>query len=85
MGVVITKYQANSTVHNTVLRQLQTDANLPDVYTTKVKQTNTASAAAEYSPFKRTLRQKYGSDPNGLTSTYIEPAKEIWNDLEDDL
>jgi chromosome partitioning protein len=68
-----------------VLQQLQTDRNVPDVYATKIKQTNTASAAAEYSPFKRTLRQKYGSDPNGLTSTYIALAKEIWEDLEDEL
>ena len=85
LGIVITKYQANSTVHNTVLRQLQTDANFPNVYGTKVKQTNTASAAAEHTTHKRTLRQKYGSDPNGLTSTYIELAKEIWDDLEGEL
>ena len=62
-----------------------TPSRLPEVYTTKVKQTNTASAAAEYSPFKRTLRQKYGSDPNGLTSTFIALAEEIWDDLEGDL
>lgn len=85
LGIVITKYQINSTVHNTVLQQLQTNTNVPDVYETKVKQTNTASAAAEYAPFQRTLRQKYGSDPNGLTSTYIALANEIWNDLEDEL
>jgi chromosome partitioning protein len=85
LGIVITKYQANSTVHNTVLRQLQTDANFPNVYGTTVKQTNTASAAAEHTVHKRTLRQKYGSDPNGLTSTYIELAKEIWADLEGEL
>ena len=81
LGIVITKYQVNSTVHKTVLRQLQTDIRVPDVYETKVKQTNTASAAAERSPYKRTLRQKYGSD---LTSTYIALAEEIWNDLENE-
>jgi chromosome partitioning protein len=85
LGIVITKYQANSTVHNTVLKQLQTDSKLPDVFATRIKQTNTASAAAEFFPARRTLRQKYGADPNGLTSTYIELAKEIWNDLEDEL
>ena len=85
LGIVITKYQSNSTVHNTVLRQLQTDTNVPEVYNTKVKQTNTASAAAEFSLHKRTLRQKYGADPNGLTSTYIALAKEIWGNLEDEL
>jgi chromosome partitioning protein len=84
LGIVITKYQANSTVHNTVLRQLESDESVPIVFDTKVRQTNTASAAAEYSPHKRTLRQKYGSDPNGLTSTFISLAKEIWAELEGD-
>lgn len=84
LGIVITKYQVNSTVHNTVLKQLETDSNFPDVYATRIKQTNTASAAAEHTSHKRTLRQKYGSDPQGLTSTYIALAKEIWSDLEGD-
>lgn len=85
LGIVITKYQANSTVHGTVLKQLQTDAKVPSVYETIIKQTNTASAAAEFTSYKRTLRQKYGSDPNGLTSSYINLAKEIWSDLEGEL
>ncbi len=85
LGIVITKYQANSTVHNTVLGNLRKDPKVPDVYGTTIKQTNTASAAAEYTASKRTLRQKYGADPNGLTSTYIALAKEIWNDLEGEL
>lgn len=85
LGIVVTKYQINSTVHNTVLRQLQTDDRFPAVYGTKIKQTNIASAAAEHQSSKRTLRQKYGADPNGLTSTYIELAREIWRDLEGEL
>lgn len=84
LGIVITKYQSNSTVHNNVLKQLRSDLNVPAVYETKIKQTNTASAAAEFSLSRRTLRQKYGSDPSGLTSTFVELAKEIWNDLEVD-
>lgn len=79
LGIVATKYQANSTVHNTVLRQLRTDVKFPDVYSTTVKQTNIASAAGEFQTSPRTLRQKYGTD---LTSTYIDLANEIWNDLE---
>lgn len=85
LGIVITKFQSNSTVHNTVLRQLQIDKKLPQVFKTKVKQTNTASAASEYSGHSRTLRQKYGSDPQGLTSTFIDLASEIWTKLEDEL
>lgn len=82
LGIVATKFQVNSTVHNTVLREITKDKNLPKVFDTKIRQTNTASAAAEYVQFKRTLRQKYGADPNGLTSTFIALAKEVWAELE---
>jgi chromosome partitioning protein len=84
LGIVITKYQANSTVHNTVLKQLRTDPNGLKVYKTKIPQTNNASAAAEASA-KRTLRQKYGAGSSGLAAIYIELAKEIWHDLEGEL
>lgn len=82
LGIIVTKFQANSTVHKTVLRELSANDSLPIVFDTKIKQTNTASAAAEYVPYKRTLRQKYGPDPNGLASTFIDLAEEIWDELE---
>lgn len=85
LGIVITKYQANSTVHNTVMRQLRTDPLGLKVYKTTVPQTNNASAAAEAVSGKRTLRQKYGAGSAGLTATYIDLAKEIWDDLEEEL
>ena len=85
LGIVITKYQANSTVHNTMLRQLRNDPKGLKVYKTKVPQTNVASAAAEAVSAKRTLRQKYGAGSNGLAANYIDLAKEIWSDLEDEL
>lgn len=81
LGIVATKYQSNSTVHNTVLHQLRTDAKFPDVYSTVVKQTNNASAAGEFSSSPRTIRQKYGTE---LTGAYIALANEIWNDLENE-
>jgi chromosome partitioning protein len=82
LGIVVTKYQANSTVHNNMIRQLEDDENLPAVYETKIKQANMISAAAEFTGSKRTLRQKYGAEPNGLTTNFIALAHEIWNDLE---
>lgn len=82
VGVIATKYQANSTVHQTVLRQLRADAKVPDVFNTVVQQTNTASAAAEFQQSKRTLKQKYGSGSNGLAATYIDLAGELWDQLE---
>lgn len=82
LGIVITKFQENSTVHKTVRRQLQNDAKDakgPKVFNTTIKQTNNLSAAAEYTPERRTLRQKY---PNELTPSYSALAKEILAELE---
>lgn len=82
IGVIATKFQVNSTVHQTVLNQLQDDEDLPIVFDTIVKQTNSASAAAEFQHSKRTLRQKYGAGSAGLTATYIDLAGELWTHLE---
>lgn len=82
MGIIITKYQVNSTVHNNVLRQLEKDEKLPVVYETRIRQTNNVSGAAEFTPAKRTFKQKYGAE---LSQTFIELANEIWSDLEGDL
>jgi len=80
LGIVITKFQINSTMHKNTLQLLQNDKRMPiKVYNTKVMQSNTISTAAAFDPHGRTLRQKYGSD---LTQTFIELAEEIWSDLE---
>jgi chromosome partitioning protein len=82
LGILITKYQSNSTVHNNILKQLQDDEKVPVVFDTIIRQANAVAAAAEFQTYKRTLKQKYGADPNGLASTYVALAKEIWADLE---
>jgi chromosome partitioning protein len=51
LGIIATKYQANSTVHNNMIRQLKGDEKLPPVYETKIKQTNVMAAAAEFMRF----------------------------------
>jgi chromosome partitioning protein len=79
IGIVATKYQANSTVHNNVLKQLQDDAVLPVVMNTIIRQANQVAAAAEFLPYSRTIRQKYGSE---LTNQYDDLAREIWKELE---
>lgn len=81
LGVIVTKYQANSTVHNNVLKNLRASKDAP-VFETIIRQANQVAAAAEYSPYKRTLKQKYGSDPAGLASTYARLAKELMVKLE---
>jgi len=79
VGIVATKYQANSNVHNTVLNQLRDDEDIPVVMDTVIRQANSVAAAAEFQNYPRTLKQKYGSE---LAGQYIELANEIWNELE---
>jgi chromosome partitioning protein len=79
IGIVATKYQANSTVHNNVLKQLRDDEKLPVVMDTIIRQANSVAAAAEFQTYPRTLKQKYGSE---LANQYNDLAHEIWAELE---
>jgi chromosome partitioning protein len=79
IGIVATKYQANSTVHNSVLKQLRDDADVPVVMDTVIRQANAVAAAAEYQTHPRTLKQKYGSE---LANQYDELAQELWAELD---
>ena len=79
VGIVATKFQANSTVHNNVLKQLRSDRNLPAVMSTIIRQGNAVSAAAEFVPHSRTIRQKYSGE---LADNFHDLAQEIWSDLE---
>ena len=79
IGIVATKYQANLTVHNNVLKQLRDDEKIPAVMETIIRQANQVAAAAEFQTYPRTLKQKYGSE---LANQYDELAHEIWNQLE---
>jgi chromosome partitioning protein len=79
VGVVATKYQANSTVHNNMLKQLRDDDDLPVVMDTIIRQANQVASAAEFQTYPRTLKQKYGSE---LADQYVELAREIWSELE---
>ena len=81
LGIIITKYQTNSTVHNNVTKGLRASKDAP-VFKTIIRQANQIAAAAEYSSYGRTLKQKYGADPNGLASTYVDLAQEILDKLE---
>jgi chromosome partitioning protein len=82
LGIVATKYQANSTVHKNVISQLRDDEDGPVLLDTIIRQANAVSAAAEFQHYKRTLKQKYGADPSGLASDYVSLAREIWEELE---
>ncbi|MBI5090887.1 MAG: AAA family ATPase [Candidatus Hydrogenedentes bacterium] len=59
-GIVVTKYQSNSSLHNRTLKQLRDDrAKYPHVFSAVVPQANQIAESAEFTPIG-TLRQKYG-------------------------
>jgi chromosome partitioning protein len=77
LGIIVTKYQVNSTIHINGARELRRDPELPYVFDTMIKQANQIAAAAEYTPGqRRTLKQKYGYGTD-LAERYIDLAKEI--------
>ena len=77
LGIVITKYQANSTVHHNTIRRLQVDGS-PPVFDTIIRQSNDSAAAAEYRG-TMTLRQKWGY--KGLADQYESLANEVFSKL----
>ena len=77
LGIVVTKYQVQSTVHKNTLSTLQGGKDAP-VFKTIVRQGNHMAAAAEHT-FKRTLRQKY---PDGFADDFIALADEVLAALE---
>lgn len=80
LGVVISKFKANSTVHANVLRDLKSRSDAP-VFETNIPEANDIAAAAEHQSYTRTLKQKYGY--RGLAEAYRGLANEILKKLED--
>jgi chromosome partitioning protein len=72
-GIVVTKYQANSSVHANTLRNLRQKNDAP-VFKTIIPQSNQMAAAAEHTPLS-TLRQKWGYQ--GQYEAYQQLATEI--------
>jgi chromosome partitioning protein len=81
LGVVITKYQANSTTHVNVSQQLRAQ-NDPPVFDTVIRQADQIAAAAEFQSARRTLKQKYGY--GDLADRYIDLAREFIAKLEEE-
>ena len=73
LGIVVTKYQANSSVHANTLRALRGEKDAP-LFSTMIPQSNQMSAAAEPEP-RSTLRQRWGYQ--GGYAAYEELAAEI--------
>ena len=79
LGIVITKFQANSTTHVNVSRDLRNE-NDPPVFETVMRQADQFAAAAEYQSRRRTLKQKYGY--GDLAERNIDLARELLQKLE---
>ena len=73
LGIVVTKFQANSTIHANTLRNLRLEKDAP-IFKTIIPQSNQVAAAAEDKPVS-TLRQKYGYQ--GQYVAYQQLAAEI--------
>ena len=78
LGIVVTKYQVQSTVHTNTLRRLQNGEGIP-VFKTKIRQSNAIASAAEHAG-QRTLKQKYGY--TGFVDDYHALAGEVLRSLE---
>ena len=78
LGIVVTKYQSNSTVHNNTVARLRHNGN-PPVFKSVIRQANQFAAAAEYGT-KSTLKQKWGYQ--GLAESFEDLAREILSELE---
>lgn len=79
IGIVITKYQAISTVHKNTLKQLATSHEMPPLFDTIIPQANQFAAAAEHTGYS-TIKQKWGY--NNLAEKFVALAEEIMEKLE---
>jgi len=79
LGIVVTKYQSNSTVHRRVRDELSAMGDAP-VFNTTIRQANQIAAAAEYQGSQRTFKQKYGYA--GHADAYLALAGEVNQRLE---
>ena len=84
LGIIITKYQANSNVHGNMIKQLKQNhdaepRNWPPVFGTQIPQANQIAAAGEHANYS-TLKQKWGYQ--GLQESFSKLTKEILTKLE---
>jgi chromosome partitioning protein len=79
LGIVISKYQANSTVHSVRIGELRDDPRWRPIFDTVIPQANQIASAAEYGA-PRTFDQKWGY--GGLADKYRALASEILARLE---
>lgn len=72
-GIIVSKFRAQSTVHQNVLRELRAERDAP-LFSTKVPEANKIAEAAEEG-WRSTLRQRWGY--GGLYEAYEDLTREI--------
>lgn len=60
LGVVVTKFRLNSTVHQSTVKKLRRDPNVQNVLPSYLSESNSIAGAAEFQPYP-TLKSKYGT------------------------
>lgn len=79
LGIVITKYRSNLTLHNTTIETLKSkhsnDPNFPRIFKTMIPLTVKAEEASDYNDMPNTLKQKYGYQ--GLDRVFMRLVEEI--------
>ena len=78
LGVIVTKYQANSTVHRNTIKRLRANGE-PAVFDSIISQSNQFAGAAEYGG-RMTLKQKWGYQ--GLAEKFERLSQEVVDALE---
>ncbi len=78
LGIVISKFRVQSTVHVNVSKQLRQEKDAP-CFKTVIPESNNISGAAESVLGDRTLKQKYGY--KGEPENYLALADELWAKL----
>lgn len=81
LGIVVSKYRAQSTVHVNTVRRLEGDPKGPRVFQTLIPEANKIAESAEFLPVN-TLRQKYGSGSQGNFDTYHALVEEVMKAVE---
>lgn len=79
LGVVISKYRAQSSVHANTIKRLTANPEIPKVFDTWIPENNRIAASAEFAEVNK-LRQKYGYQ--GQFDTYRALTKEIMEAAE---
>ena len=78
LGIIVTKYQANSTVHRNTVKRLRANG-APEVFDSIIPQANQFAGAAEHGG-RMTLKQKWGYQ--GLAEHFEELSREVVEALE---